>query len=67
MHVITLLEKILHKFNVIKEQPHIHNNSPRDPVTHLRSVRLLVLHAERVAQNLEDLKQGPVEVTAFPK
>jgi hypothetical protein len=30
-------------------------------------VHLLVLHAERVAQNSEDLKHGPVEVTAFPK
>jgi hypothetical protein len=67
MHVITLLKKILHKFNMIKEQSHIHNNCPRDLVTHLQGICLLVLHAKRVAQNLEDLKNGPVEVTAFPE
>jgi hypothetical protein len=36
-------------------------------VTYLWSVRLLVLYAEGGAQNLEDLKHGLVEVTAFPK
>jgi hypothetical protein len=67
MHEIALLRKILRKRNVVKEQPSINNNSPRDTVTHLLGVCLLVLHAEGVAQNLEDLKHGTVEVTSFPK
>jgi hypothetical protein len=51
-----VLKEILRKFNVIKERSGIENNSPRDAATHLWGVRLLVLHAEGVAQNLKDLK-----------
>ena len=52
-----MLEEILRKFNVTKERLGIHNDSSRDVATHLRgAVRLLVLHAEGVAQILKDLK-----------
>ena len=47
-----MLEEILRKFNVVEERSGIDNDSPRDAGTYLRGVRLLVLHAERVAENL---------------
>ena len=67
LHVISLLEEIFRKFDVIKEQPGINNLGSRDAAAHLQGVRLLVLHAEGVAQSLKDLKHRPLEVTAFPK
>ena len=56
MYVLPVLEEILCKFNVVEESLGIDNDSPRDVATHLRGVRLLVLHAEGVAQNFKDLK-----------
>ena len=55
LHLVPLFEEILCKLDVIKERLCVHNDGPDNAVYNLRGVRLLVLHAERVTQHLEDL------------
>ncbi len=50
-----LVDEVLCKLDVIKEQLCVHNYGLNNTAYDLRGVYLLVLHAEQVTQHLEDL------------
>jgi hypothetical protein len=54
-NIVALLEEVICQLYIVEKGPCVNDNSLDDASYHLRGVRLLILHAERVAQDLENL------------